>query len=169
LDTDYRHLLLLGLLHRQEMHGYQLNEFLNRDLAFCSDLKKPTAYFLLSKMAEAGWVEEYETRDGNRPVRRVYRLTAQGESVFDELLRQNLAVYEPVYFPGDIGLALMDALPHDAVRPLLAERRKRLAEALASLQAVPAHPGSTQLAIHHQIHYLISEIAWMDQMLANLA
>ena len=44
-------LLLLGILRRQEMHGYQLFEFIDRDLAACTNLKKPTAYYLLNRMA----------------------------------------------------------------------------------------------------------------------
>ena len=45
-----RELLLLGVLRQGEMHGYQLHDFIERSLAFCTDLKKPTAYFLLDKM-----------------------------------------------------------------------------------------------------------------------
>ena len=47
-----RQLLLLGLLRREDMHGYRLNEFIERDMAFCTDVKKPTAYYLLDKLAE---------------------------------------------------------------------------------------------------------------------
>jgi len=49
-----RQLLLLGLLRRQEMHGYQLNEFIEEKMHFCIDLKKPTAYYLLDKLAQEG-------------------------------------------------------------------------------------------------------------------
>jgi DNA-binding PadR family transcriptional regulator len=48
-----RQLLLLGLLRRQEMHGYQLNEFIEEKMHSCIDLKKPTAYYLLDKLAQA--------------------------------------------------------------------------------------------------------------------
>jgi len=42
-----RELLLLGLLRKREMHGYQLSEFLETHLAIFFDIKKATAYNLL--------------------------------------------------------------------------------------------------------------------------
>ena len=77
-----RKLLLLGLLRQQEMHGYQLYEFIERELSFCTDLKKPTAYYLLNKMAERGWIVEEQSQEGKRPPRKVFRLTAQGEAAY---------------------------------------------------------------------------------------
>ena len=73
-----RELLLLGFLRREQAHGYRLNEFIEREMTACTDIKKPTAYFLLDKMAKQGWITMRETREGNRPPRRVYRLTAKG-------------------------------------------------------------------------------------------
>ncbi|MDA0242918.1 MAG: hypothetical protein OT477_05845 [Chloroflexi bacterium] len=36
-------LILLGLLPAQDMHGYQLNKFIEGTLAMCVSLKRPTA------------------------------------------------------------------------------------------------------------------------------
>ncbi|MFZ6029363.1 MAG: PadR family transcriptional regulator [Chloroflexota bacterium] len=168
MTADHRHLLLLGLLRRHEMHGYQLNAFLDGELAACSDLKKPTAYFLLNKMAEAGWLAQEESRRGKRPVRRVSSLTAAGEAAFYELLRANLSSHTPTYFADDVGLAMLDALPPEEAGALLAQRRAAIAEALAKAQAAPAHRGTTQWAIEHQIDHLAHELAWVDRIVARL-
>src|SRR5512136_568074 len=119
MENTHRELLLLGLLRRQEMHGYQLNEFINQDLASCSDLKKPTAYFLLNKMAERGWITQQQEQEGNRPPRHVYQLTERGEAEFQRLLRHNLATYTPIHFPGDAGLPFLDAIPPQETLALL--------------------------------------------------
>lgn len=163
-----RELLLLGLLRGQDMHGYQLAEFINRDLAFCTDLKKPTAYYLLDKMAEAGWVTHAEEQDGGRPVRRVYALTPEGEAAFWRLLRENLAAHHATYFAGDIGLTFLDALPPAEAHTLLRQRRDGLVAALADVEAVPPHSGSIQWAIDHRLHHLRAELAWIDALLAQL-
>jgi DNA-binding PadR family transcriptional regulator len=169
MDGDHRHLLLLGLLRRQEMHGYQLAEFLDGELAMCSDLKKPTAYFLLNKMAEAGWITQEESREGNRPPRHVYRLTAAGDATFFTLLRSNLITHSATYFSGDIGLALLDALPAQEAAALLRQRRDATAANLAQVQSVPQHGGSAQWVIEHQIVHLNSELAWIDQVIQRLS
>ncbi len=164
-----RELLLLGVLRQQGMHGYQIHEFIDRYLATCTDLKKPTAYFLLDKLTKAGWVAFAEVREGNRPARRVYRLTPAGEANFQRLLRENLAAYTPATFVGDIGVAFLDEVPPAEARDLLGQRRQRLAQELAALAAAPPHPGSLQWLVEHQTRHLRAELDWLEEMLARLA
>lgn len=164
-----RELLLLGALRQQAMHGYQLHEFIERALASCTDLKKPTAYMLLDKMAAAGWVMQKETRSGKRPPRRVYRLTPAGEAKFQELLRANLARHAAARFGGDIGLAFLDAIKPAEALDLLARRRAALAGALQAANAAPPHEGSLQFIVEHQQRHLAVELDWLDEVMARLA
>ncbi len=162
-------LLLLGLLRRQEMHGYQLNEFIDNNLALCTDLKKPTAYYLLDQMSREGWITAETVREGNRPPRRVYRLTGAGEAAFQELLRENLADYSPVNFPGDVGLAFLDWLAPQETLPLLEAQKQKAQVRLDEIAAIPAHAGSLGLIFAHQIHHLRAELAWLDEVIGRLA
>jgi DNA-binding PadR family transcriptional regulator len=161
-------LLLLGLLRRQEMHGYQLNEFIDNNLALCTDLKKPTAYYLLDQMSKDGWISAETEQDGLRPPRRVYRLTEAGEVAFQRLLRENLSAYTPVNFPGDIGLGFLDWLTPAESRPLLEAQKAQAAARLAEIQSIPAHAGSLGLIFSHQIHHLQAELEWLELVLKEL-
>ncbi|HEX2906909.1 MAG TPA: PadR family transcriptional regulator [Phototrophicaceae bacterium] len=163
-----RELLLLGLLRQADMHGYQLHEFINQNMASCVELKKPTAYYLLDKMAESGWITQTEIQEGNRPPRRVYQVTPEGEAVFQRLLRENLAAHLPQRFAGDIGLAFLDSLPPAEARTYLLERRKALAAEVEAAQAIPAHAGSMQLVIDHLRYHLTAELRWLDEVLHHL-
>jgi DNA-binding PadR family transcriptional regulator len=163
-----RELLLLGLLRRQEMHGYQLHDFIDRYLDMCVDLKKSTAYYLLDKIAKEGLVTQSEEREGNRPPRQVYRLTPDGEARFQELLRQNLVEYLPVHFGGLVGLAFLDEMEAAEARTLLNRRRQALVQAIEQIQATPPHPGSLQNVIEHQERYLAAELAWLDTVISRL-
>lgn len=161
-------LLLLGLLRQQEMHGYQLNEFIDNNLALCTDLKKPTAYYLLDQMSKDGWISAETVQDGNRPQRKVYRLTEAGEAAFQRLLRENLAEYSPVNFPGDIGLGFLDWLtPADSL-PLLEAQKAQIMARLADVQSIPAHAGSLGLIFSHQIHHLQAELEWLEHVLKEI-
>ncbi|MBA3471470.1 MAG: helix-turn-helix transcriptional regulator [Herpetosiphonaceae bacterium] len=162
-----RELLLLGLLRRSDMHGYQLHEFIERDLATCTELKKPTAYFLLDKMTRLGWIVQHEEREGNRPPRRVYHVSAAGEAQFQQLLRTNLSQPSSTRFGGDIGLIFANSLASADVVALLEQRRVVLAADLAATQAAPAHAGSLQLVIEHRIIHLESELGWLDTVIAR--
>ena len=163
-----RKLLLLGLLRRQEMHGYQLHEFIDKNLALCTNLKKPTAYYLLDKMAADGWLLTETEQEGNRPPRRIYRLTPKGEDAFQRLLRKNLAQYAPVDFPGDVGLAFLEWLDADEAWALLTQRQHELETRLQEIQNVPAHQGSLQLVFSHQKHHLQAELDWLADVIAEL-
>lgn len=161
-------LLLLGLLRNQDMYGYQLNEFIETSLSACVNLKKPTAYYVLNKMHADGWVSMSEEQEGNRPPRRVYSITAEGEAAFQTLLRRNLAAHWPTHFGGDVGLAFLDDLPPEEALPLLEKRRVALAAQYTAVASVPAHPGSVQYMIEHQKRHLQAEMVWLDEIIADL-
>lgn len=164
-----RELLLLGILRKQEMHGYQLAEFIEHNLGSCTDLKKPTAYFLLDKMTAAGWVAYQNTREGRRPMRRVYHITANGEAAYQSLLRQNLAGFDPLYFSGDIGLVFLQDLPASETLVLLEQRLDSARWRLEELNTAPAHPGSTQWLLEHQQRHLAAEIDWIRELIARVS
>jgi DNA-binding PadR family transcriptional regulator len=164
-----RKLLLLGLLRQQEMHGYQLYEFIDRYLSTCTDMKKSTAYFLLNKMGQDDWIAEEISQEGNRPPRRVYRLTTRGEVAFQQMLRENLTGYEPARFAGDVGIAFIDELEPEESLALLAERREKMLAAQEAVKTAPDHSGSLQWVVEHQKNHLAAELDWIDKVIEQLA
>jgi DNA-binding PadR family transcriptional regulator len=163
-----RELLLLGLLRSQDMHGYQLHEAIDSHLGMGVQLTKPTAYRLLSNMTEDGWVTFREEQEGNRPPRRVYAITPQGEVAFQRLLRESLANYQPSEFTCHIGLAFLDQLSPEEALPLLHKRRAVMEELLESTQAHGEHPGSLQLMLERQVYLLAAELEWLGTVIARL-
>ena len=73
-------MLLLSLLERRDMYGYEMIEALRLRSNHVFDLKAGTLYPLLHALEEQRWVVSYdETADGGR-VRRYYHLTADGRN-----------------------------------------------------------------------------------------
>jgi DNA-binding PadR family transcriptional regulator len=163
-----RELLLLGLLRSHEMHGYQLNEFIDSHLGATVHLKKPTAYRLLNKMADDGWVTYREEREGNRPPRRVFAITPQGEAAFQQLLRESLADYKPIVSLGNIGLLFLDAVPPKEALGLLQKRRASVESVLQQAHAHKVHEESFPLVLSHQIRHFTTELEWLDEVVAQL-
>ena len=164
-----RKLLLLGLLRIQDMHGYQLSEVIDTHLGNSLQLKRATAYDLLDKMAADGWITARRSRAGNRPARRVYAITPQGEAAFQALLRESLAAYRPVMFPSDLSLAFVDELPPEEAIALLAQRRAAIAALLAETASLDPHPGTMQWVVEHQQRHLAAEVEWMDEVIMRLS
>jgi DNA-binding PadR family transcriptional regulator len=166
----HRQLLLLGLLRREDMHGYQLNEFIETDLGFCTDIKKPTAYYLLDRLADDGYITALAEDQpvAGRPPRKTYRITPTGERHFFELLRANLSNYVPHTFAGDMGIAFLDALPGEEAASLLAERAGAIQDALDKIRATPQHGGAMAYVIEHHILHLEAEVAWLNRVIGDL-
>jgi DNA-binding PadR family transcriptional regulator len=162
-----RQLLLLGLLRREEMHGYQINEFIEEKMHFCIDLKKPTAYYILDKLAQEKYCAVERAQAGNRPPRRVYRVTSSGEALYFRLLRENLADYGPTYYPADIGIAFMDQLPPEEVAGLLKQKREKMMAELEALKSAPGHRGPLQHVLDRNQRLLQAELDWLDELLED--
>lgn len=163
-----RYVLLLGLLRRQEMHGYHINEVIQAHGMESVGITKPTAYRLLKQMTERGWVTSSEEREGDRPPRRVYAVTPEGEDAFQRLLRATVADFSPARFPSAIGVGFLDEVGAQEALSLLAQRRAKIADALEAVQAQGHHPGSMDLVIQHQARYLSMERDWVDQVISNV-
>lgn len=164
-----RQLLLLGLLRIQKMHGYQLNDFLERRLRFITDLKKSTAYYTLDKLAQEGYVSCYTEREGNRPERRVYELTDRGAAHFYELLIANLHHFHQTFYPDEIGVLFMNHCSPEKVHAALQEKRAQAEAELATIGSEVDHDADSpvQYVIEHRRAHLRADLDWIDQLLAR--
>lgn len=168
---DERELLLLGLLRAQSQHGYQINEFIEKNLRRVTDMKKATAYAILDRLARDGHVVTHREQEGNRPPRNVYSITERGEEYFMALLRESLARPGGLRIPGDIGLMFLDHLPIEEVVSLLRQRLKILDEQIALHEQVPAHGHGrgVDLAIEQVGALLRADRAWLSGVIDRLA
>jgi DNA-binding PadR family transcriptional regulator len=161
-DNDERILLLLGLLSTQRQHGYQINEFIERNLARVSNMRKATAYALLSRLEDNGLVETTIEQIGNRPARRVYAITTAGETRLLAMLQSILAeplITEP---PGDIALMFIDHLDRATARQAIQQRLARLDREIEILAAAPPHEVGlgVDLALGRRLALLRADREW---------
>jgi PadR family transcriptional regulator AphA len=80
---------ILGLLREHAAHGYELQRSFSEgsDLAGVVHLEQASLYAGLKELANQQLIEGTETREGLRPPRTVYGLTADGRRVLDAWLR----------------------------------------------------------------------------------
>jgi DNA-binding PadR family transcriptional regulator len=165
---DHHALLLLGLLKNQAQHGYQLNDFIEKNLTRVTDLKKPTAYALLERLRESGLVEAKLEQEGNRPPRKVYALTQTGETEFLELLRVELCRAETISSPESAALMFMSELELPERIKCLETRLGQLKIHIVNLGQVPVHKSAVNLALERQLVLLKADHDWLEQVLNNL-
>lgn len=162
---EHRSLLLLGLLMSQSQHGYQIHDFIERNLTFITNMKKATAYSLLDKLSKEGYIDVTVEYDGNRPPRKVYSINDNGRKQFNHLLLQNLSTAETVFYEGDIGLMFLDHLPADQTIQALHNRWNELQDRYNELKQLPIHGHSkgVNLSIRHQQKMLEAELSFLSE------
>ena len=166
---DENELLILGLLQEQEQHGYQINEFIEQNLARLTTMKRPTAYATLDRLHKQGFVSVRTEQPGNRAPRKVYALTPTGEERFHTLLRANLATTH-LSSSTDVGLLFLDHLSREEVIGALTTRLDGLSELLVMHEQVPPHGQGlgVDLALDHFIVILRAERDWLATTLHRL-
>lgn len=167
---DQNRLLLLGLLKAQDQHGYQIIEFVERNLAAMTNLKKGTAYYELKQLEKQRLVSVRTEQEVGRPPRRVYSLTPEGAAAFAEMLREALREADPLAPATDTALMFMDWLPADEVCDLLEQRLAGLRQFLLAYRGAPSHGphSSVDIGIEHAAARLTMEISWHEHLIERL-
>ncbi|CAH2714717.1 hypothetical protein BACCIP111895_01893 [Neobacillus rhizosphaerae] len=160
---EQRSLILLGLLMSQSQHGYQINDFIERNLSTVTDMKKPTAYATLDKLNQNGYIDIQFEQEGNRPTRKVYSINENGKQYFYKLLLNNLSSAESVNYQGDIGLMFIDFLPLEKTIPALQDRLNKNKNLIEIFKQTPAHGirSGVNLAVEHKITMLEAEVRFL--------
>lgn len=166
-----RSLMLLGLLISQSQHGYQIHDFIEKNLKFITNIKKSTAYATLEKLSSDGYIDVQVSQEGNRPPRKVYSINDKGTAYFNELLIKNLASAERIFYEGDIGLMFIDYLPKEKTLPALKTRLAGSKKLLANIEKAPVHGKGigVNIAVAHKKVMLETEISFLIKTINQLA
>src|SRR5690554_5215271 len=121
----------------QSQHGYQINEFIDRNLGQVSNMKKATAYAILNRLEKSGDVVSSISQEGNRPVKKIYTITEQGKKKFQELLRKELSNLDDTVPSGNIGIMFLHHLTLPEVLQCFTERLKKVEQRLEMYRHMP--------------------------------
>jgi len=161
-------LTVLCLLRVEPMHPYQLQRRIrewHKDEYL--DLKRGSLYHAINRLHRDGLIEPVETsREGRRPERTTYRLTAQGEAECLAWLRQLLArpAKEPSQFFA--ALSFLPNLTPEDVREQLQERVRHLETQIVFLNGVltemiPRIGRLVLVEVEYSLAMLRAEMAWV--------
>lgn len=166
---SHRSLLLLGLLISQSQHGYQIHDFIEKNLTYITNMKKATAYSMLDKLSKEQYIDVTIEYEGNRPPRKVYSINEKGIEYFQHLLMQNLASAETTAYKSEIGFMFLDHLTKEQTMDLLKKKQKELEEKHKTLRQVPNHEEKgINIAFLHKKKMLEAEISFLTEIIDKL-
>lgn len=167
--------MILALLSEGDMHPYEMARLLRlrRDDRLLK-ITNGTLYHSVARLLEQSLIAEVGVdRDGNRPERTTYTVTASGaEAVLAWVRRELPAIERPAQFR--IALAEAHNLDREEVIDLLRIRRVALDEELqfhrAGIEGARSKsvPQQFLLEIERQQTLLDAELNWTDTLLARL-
>ena len=133
-------LTVLCLLRERSMHPYELQRLIReRKKDDFLELKRGSLYHNIERLQAAGLIAAVETtREGRRPERTVYRLTAAGKEELLTWLRELLANPGRDSIPFVAALSFMGHLPHKDALDQLKKRSTHLDSEISQMDAALA-------------------------------
>jgi DNA-binding PadR family transcriptional regulator len=134
-------LAVLSCLHEKPMHPYEVAQTLRvRAKHESIKLNYGSLYSVIGSLEKRGLVVATETvREGRRPERTIYEITAEGERELVDWLSDLVARPTKEYLRFEAALSLLGVLPPDEVVALLRERADQLQLELHRQKASEQH------------------------------
>jgi DNA-binding PadR family transcriptional regulator len=166
--------LLTGLVERP-MHPYEMATLLKeRGKDASIKIQWGSLYTVVQNLEKHGFVEAVDTtRQGKRPERTVYAITAAGRAELDDWLRELLAEPQQEFTSFEAALSNAGVLPPDEVIRLLGRRAETIETFAAEWRelvanAVKTVPRIFLIEVEFKIAMAEAEAAWVRSILSEL-
>lgn len=166
-------LILLGLLKESPKHGYEIKKKIKEILHFFAGLDVKSIYYPLEILEKKGLVAKHIDKQGRRPERLIYELTAKGKNRFNELINKNFLNFKRPQFSLDLSLYFFDE-----IEPKIAKRRlrartlilRKISSGLMGLALSLKNKKSLALSriLEHNLQMVKAELKFLSDLLKTL-
>jgi DNA-binding PadR family transcriptional regulator len=169
-------LTTLGLLSEQPCHPYEIQRLLKERHKAYAVGKTRTLYRAIEELEAAGYIEPLETsREGRRPERTVYRITAEGSEELENWLADLLSTpvdETPVF---RVAVGLLGYITQERAESALATRMVSLRAKVTALDATLKMaqddlglPRLVLLELEHAMALATAEIEWIRSITTDM-
>jgi PadR family transcriptional regulator AphA len=166
-EDAWTHPVLLGSLMSGPKHGYELYQELQQDLGGVWQIGLSQLYAQLKQLEEAGLVAAQTEPQPNRPPRKVYHVTDEGQEVFLHWLRQPTPYLRLIRVELLLRLHLFERLSLPGVEQLVAAQRMACREQADRFGQAAAEASGGFLRLVHEFRQgqMEAVIRWLDRCL----
>jgi len=162
-------LIILGLLHKTPCHGYEIKKQVKKVLSLVAGVDLKSVYYPLRVLEKKGLLLKRTTKEGRRPKRFIYELTAKGQERFRELLKKSFLDFRRPQFSLDLSLYFLRFIePRIARRRLQVRMRvleklsRQIQETLKTLKKKRSE--SLAIILEHNLQMLNTESAFLHRL-----
>ncbi len=169
-------LTTLGLLSEQPCHPYEIQRLLIQRHKGYAVGKTRALYRAIEELEALGYIEQLETsREGRRPERTVYRITAEGRDELENWLADLLASPVDEHPVFNIAVGLLGYISQNRAENALTMRvlslRARLVALDVSLKLAQEDLGLPRLVLlelEHAMALAAAELEWVRSLLSDI-
>jgi len=166
--------VVLSMLRMKEMHGYEMQNLIQTSkMEQWANLLSGSLYHALNNLEKEGKIETArEERTGAR-IRKVYRITEEGEKEFQAELRKAL-LFMPGSLKSDFALALpwITQIPREEARELIEQNIRQIERHIQDWEVGLEIKGKMdpliKLSLEHGIEKMKLDIAYLNKIMAML-
>jgi DNA-binding PadR family transcriptional regulator len=131
-----REAAILGLLCEKPLYGYTIEKIIKeRGMRHWTDIGFSSIYYVLKRLESRNLIVSACKQQENKPSRKVYTITREGEHQMREKVRSLLSQNQRVASPFDLGVAHLQLLSTTETITCLNERIKALDKAIENIKA----------------------------------
>lgn len=93
-STMSKEVLLLGLLKKKPMYGYEIKQLVDEELIHVAPISSGSVYHTLKTLEKKGLVTKSVVKDSAHPEKQIYHITPEGVQTFDDLIKLNITNFE---------------------------------------------------------------------------
>ncbi|MGH2720099.1 MAG: PadR family transcriptional regulator [Actinomycetota bacterium] len=168
---------VLGMLTFGEMSGYDVGKLIDRSISrFGFQPARSQVYASLRRLVALGWATERAVTQRDRPDKRVYRVTTDGEQALRGWLESPTVEPEVVRSPFLLKVFLGARVPRETLLAQMKEAHRRAIEDLESLEEVEREIAASGrkdlrfpgLVVRYGLAHNRASVAWTADMLEEL-
>jgi DNA-binding PadR family transcriptional regulator len=165
--------IILGMLARKQMHGYEIKKRVKEALGESADINFGSIYYGLKSLTSKGLVNHIGNEPGKgSPERSIYRITPKGREHLKVLVERSLKDTSGALNPIEVGLSFMGNLTAARVRDIIAERYDMLKaeyEKALSAESPADEEAWARFIREYRLYRLGAEVHWLKNLVPRLA
>jgi len=172
--TMTKEVLLLGLLKKKPMYGYEIMQLVDDELTNFAPITSGSVYHNLKTLEKKGLVSKTVVKDTAHPEKQIFEITPKGADTFNQLIQLNVTNFERPLLALDVSLYFLENSDKKQVllelRELLTKLREHHAKAEAFRDEL-ARRGAAYHIVSIPEHYLAhskAEIGFLENFIMGM-